>query len=202
MDFISGLPKVGALSVILVIVDRFSKYATFIPLPKACSAEETATMFFRHVVKYWGLPQNTYGGRTKKAHEYVKEWNVNAEIARAYLEKASRRMKKWADQNRRPREFKVGDMVMVKLNKEQMRFLRGRDKRLVRKYEGPIQVIKRIGEVAYKLDRPAWMKCHPVFHVSCLKPYHPDLEDPTRNKSKRQHPLQSTPSDISRLNQP
>ncbi|XP_074297249.1 uncharacterized protein LOC141627954 [Silene latifolia] len=156
MDFISGLPKVGALSVILVIVDRFSKYATFIPLPKACSAEETATMFFRHVVKYWGLPQiaDTYGGRTKKAHEYVKEWNVNAEIARAYLEKASRRMKKWADQNRRPREFKVGDMVMVKLNKEQMRFLRGRDKRLVRKYEGPIQVIKRIGEVAYNLDRP------------------------------------------------
>ncbi|XP_074314964.1 uncharacterized protein LOC141651141 [Silene latifolia] len=128
---------------------------------------------------------DTYGGRTKKAHEYVKEWNVNAEIARAYLEKASRRMKKWADQNRRPREFKVGDMVMVKLNKEQMRFLRGRDKRLVRKYEGPIQVIKRIGEVAYKLDRPAWMKCHPVFHVSCLKPYHPDPEDPTRNKSKR-----------------
>ncbi|XP_074301078.1 uncharacterized protein LOC141632412 [Silene latifolia] len=128
---------------------------------------------------------NSYGGRTKKAHEFAKEWNVNAEIARAYLEKASRRMKKWADENRRPREFKVGDMVMVKLNKEQMRFLRGRDKWLVRKYEGPIQVIKRIGEVAYKLDRPAWMKCHLVFHVRCLKLYHPDPEDPTHNKSKR-----------------
>ncbi|XP_074283925.1 uncharacterized protein LOC141608473 [Silene latifolia] len=185
MDLISGLPKVGALSVILVVVDCFSKYATFIPLPKTCSAEEMATMFFKNVVKYWGLPQNSYGGRTKKAHEFAKEWNVNAEIARAYLEKASRRMKKWADENRRLREFKVGNMVMVKLNKEQMRFLRGRDKRLVRKYEGLIQVIKRIGEVAYKLDRPAWMKCHPVFHVSCLKPYYPDPEDPTRNRSKR-----------------
>ncbi|XP_074266244.1 uncharacterized protein LOC141588715 [Silene latifolia] len=124
-----------------------------------------------------------YGGRTKKTHEYVKEWNVNAEIARAYLEKVSRRMKKWV--NRRPREFKVRDMVMVKLNKEQMRFLRGRDKRLVRKYEGLVQVIKRIGEVAYKLDRLAWMKCHPVFHVSCLKFYHPDPEDLIRNKRKR-----------------
>ncbi|KAK9732445.1 hypothetical protein RND81_04G000900 [Saponaria officinalis] len=52
MDFINGLPKVGELSAIMVIVDRFSKYATFIAMPKACGAEETAVLFFRHVVKY------------------------------------------------------------------------------------------------------------------------------------------------------
>ena len=94
-------------------------------------------------------------------------------------------MKKWADVGRQHREFEVGDMVMVKINPEQMRFLRGRDKRLVRKYEGPVPIMKRIGQAAYKIERPQWMKCHPVFHVSCLKPYHIDDEDPSRNKNKR-----------------
>ena len=40
---------------ISVIIDRFSKYATFIPTRKSCSAEVTAQLFFRHV-KLWGIP--------------------------------------------------------------------------------------------------------------------------------------------------
>ncbi|KAK9664191.1 hypothetical protein RND81_14G024800 [Saponaria officinalis] len=126
-----------------------------------------------------------HGDRSKGANEFIKEWRQNAEIARAYLEKTSHRMKKWADQNRQPREFKANDMVMVKINPEQWRFLRGRDKRLVRKYEGPLKIVKRIGRAAYKLETPDWMTCHPVFHVSYLKPYHPDQEDPRRNKNRR-----------------
>ena len=42
LDFINGLPKIGDFSSILLIIDRFSKYATFIPTTKYCSAEETA----------------------------------------------------------------------------------------------------------------------------------------------------------------
>ena len=52
LDFIANLPKTGEFENILVIVDRFSKYATFIPVPKHCPAEETARLFFRHVMKY------------------------------------------------------------------------------------------------------------------------------------------------------
>ena len=61
LDFITGLPKVG--DVALVVVDRFSKYATFIPAPKYVSAEETAQLFFKHVVKYWGLPKDIVSDR-------------------------------------------------------------------------------------------------------------------------------------------
>ncbi|KAK3019140.1 hypothetical protein RJ639_002871 [Escallonia herrerae] len=42
LDFITGLPKVEDLGTILVVVDRFSKYASFIATPKYCSAEDTA----------------------------------------------------------------------------------------------------------------------------------------------------------------
>lgn len=54
MDFISSPPKVDQFSTIMVVVDKFSIYATFIPLQGA--AEETAVLFFKHIMKYWGLP--------------------------------------------------------------------------------------------------------------------------------------------------
>ena len=41
-DFISGLPKVNGMSSIMVVVDRFSKYAVFIPTP-------------HHVQRMWPL---------------------------------------------------------------------------------------------------------------------------------------------------
>lgn len=63
LDFITGLPKVGDLGTILVVIDRFSKYATFLASPKYVSAEETALLFFKHVVKYWGMPQDIVSDR-------------------------------------------------------------------------------------------------------------------------------------------
>ena len=63
LDFITNLPKTGDLTSILVVVEQFSKYAMFIPAPKQCPAEETARLFFKHVVKYWGVPQNIVSDR-------------------------------------------------------------------------------------------------------------------------------------------
>ena len=57
MDFIIGLPKLEDIGSIIVVVDRFSKYSTFIAAPTDCTAEETARLFLKHVVKYWGLPK-------------------------------------------------------------------------------------------------------------------------------------------------
>ena len=60
-----------------------------------------------------------YEGKNPRAFMFTKEWKKNTEIARAYLEKASKRMKKWADRDRRPLEFKAEDMVLIKLRLEQ-----------------------------------------------------------------------------------
>ena len=57
MDFIIRLPKSEDNDSIIVVVDRFSKYATFIAVLTDCTTEETTTLFLKHVVKYWGLPK-------------------------------------------------------------------------------------------------------------------------------------------------
>jgi hypothetical protein len=46
MHFIEGFPKVGGKSVILTVVDRFSKFAHFIPLSHPYSATTVAKAFF------------------------------------------------------------------------------------------------------------------------------------------------------------
>ena len=63
LDFISALPQVGGCGSILVVVDRFSKYATFIPAPTPCNAEDAAHLFVKNVVKLWGVPENIVSDR-------------------------------------------------------------------------------------------------------------------------------------------
>lgn len=55
MDFIEGLPKVGGKSVILTVVNRFSKYAHFIPLAHPYTAETVAKAFFTSIVRLHGV---------------------------------------------------------------------------------------------------------------------------------------------------
>jgi hypothetical protein len=56
MDFVEGFPKVGGRSVVLTVVDRFSKMAHFIPLSHPYTAMTLARAFFDNVVKLHGLP--------------------------------------------------------------------------------------------------------------------------------------------------
>jgi hypothetical protein len=63
MDFIEGLPKVGGKSVILTIVDRFSKYAHFIPLGHPYMAASVAHAFFDDIVRLHGFPTSIVSDR-------------------------------------------------------------------------------------------------------------------------------------------
>ena len=62
-DFITGLPTVKGNSQILVIVDRFSKMAHFVPLPEKVDAPSMARVFIDQVWKHHGLPESIVSDR-------------------------------------------------------------------------------------------------------------------------------------------
>ncbi|KAI4313152.1 hypothetical protein L6164_026156 [Bauhinia variegata] len=104
-------------------------------------------------------------------------------ITRVCLDKATRKMKKWVDTRCCPLEFKEGDMVLLKLLPNQFKSLWKEYKGLVKRYEGPFPIIKRVGKVTYQLQLPPRLKIHSVVHVSLLKKYNIDEEVPSRNIS-------------------
>lgn len=65
MDFIEGLPKSKSFNCILVVVDKFTKYAHFLPLSHPFTALEVATLFMNNIFKLHGLPQAIVSDRDK-----------------------------------------------------------------------------------------------------------------------------------------
>ncbi|GJU42206.1 putative nucleotidyltransferase, ribonuclease H [Tanacetum coccineum] len=204
---------------IIVVVDLFSKYGTFIAAPPDVTADDTTKLFFKNVIigtdlnfstsfhpqmdgqtkrvnallelylwhyvssnqhdwaKLFDVAQFSYNmqrseatrkspfdlvtgrqplnpntlaasyeGSSPVTYKTMKEWHEQAELTQASLDKAAKKMKKWADEKRRHVEFEVGDQVMVKLLPQQFKSLRKVHKGLIRRYKGPFSVIGRVGK--------------------------------------------------------
>jgi hypothetical protein len=65
MDFIEGLPRSGRYNCILVVVDKFSRFAHFIPLAHPFSAATVASAFMDHVYKLHGSPEQIISDRDR-----------------------------------------------------------------------------------------------------------------------------------------
>jgi hypothetical protein len=275
MDFIEGLPKSEGYSVILVIVDRFTKFAHFVPLRHPYTAKTVAKLVFDQVVSLHGLPKTIVSdrdkvftstfwkelfslmgtlivlssayhpqtdGQTERVNQCLemylrcsvykdpKQWKswlpraqfwynsshhssigcspfyalyghepnlglvptvtdttspsvadtvaelqAQATVLKEQLAQAQNKMKTWADKHRRPQEYQVGERVLLKLQPYAQSSLVNRPfPKLAFKYFGPYSVLERVGKAAYKLELPEDALIHPVFHVSQLKPFHPN----------------------------
>ncbi|KAL6325930.1 hypothetical protein AAG906_038421 [Vitis piasezkii] len=89
MDFIIGLSKLEDYGSIIVVVDRFSKYATFIAAPTDCITEELPRLLFKSeatnkssfelAMRQQPLTPHTlvmgYTGRILAAFKFAKGWH-------------------------------------------------------------------------------------------------------------------------------
>ncbi|XP_030634258.1 receptor-type tyrosine-protein phosphatase gamma [Chanos chanos] len=63
MDFITDLPPSSSYTIILVIVDRFSKMCRLIPLSGLPTAMELAEYVFNQVFRFYGIPEDIVSDR-------------------------------------------------------------------------------------------------------------------------------------------
>ena len=71
MDFVLGLPNTTQkYDFIFVVVDRFSKMAHFVPCSRSTDVSHMAKLFFKEIVKLYGLPIMIVSDRDVKLVRY------------------------------------------------------------------------------------------------------------------------------------
>ncbi|GKE97547.1 putative reverse transcriptase domain-containing protein [Tanacetum coccineum] len=113
---------------------------------------------------------NSYHASIKAApYEALYEQKCRSPIKNRLLTARSRQ-NSYADRRTNPLEFKVGDMVLLKVSpwKGAVRFRK--HEKLSPRNIGPFKILVRVGPVAYTLELLEELKgIHSTFHVSNLK---------------------------------
>ncbi|GKD03436.1 putative reverse transcriptase domain-containing protein, partial [Tanacetum coccineum] len=160
LDFILGLPCTQrAKDSVMVVVDRFSKIAHFVPCSKTFDASQVARLYFAEIVKLQEL------------HRSVQEQII----------RHNKQYKEHADKHRKQVLYREGDLVWIHLRKE--RFPVGHFRKLKPRGDGPFRVLKKINDKAYKIELPGHYNVSATFNIADLSSYKGDSYDEPDSRS-------------------
>ncbi|XP_013751521.1 uncharacterized protein LOC106453866 [Brassica napus] len=175
MDFIERLPTLNAINVILVVIDRLSKFGHVIGLKHPFTSVNVAKSFVQEIVKlHWDPPplHRFEAGYTTnfELQNSLQERNMMLVQLKHNLSRAQDIMKNQADKSRGDVELEVGSMVYLKLRLYRQKSVEKHlFQKLAAKVFGPYKVLENIEKSAYRLELPPEPHIHHVFHISQIK---------------------------------
>jgi len=94
------------------------------------------------------------------------------EKAKAALERAQEKMKKYMDRKRGEVDnYKVGDLMMLSTKDLKYQMVGRRTEKLTERFVGSYKIKKIISLNAVELELPSTVKIHPVVNVSRIQQY-------------------------------
>nr|GEY18221.1 reverse transcriptase domain-containing protein [Tanacetum cinerariifolium] len=131
---------------------------------------------FMDDILIYSKDEKEHGEHLKEFLELLKKEKLYAMFSKCEfwipkrIQAAQDRQKSYADLKRKPIEFEVRDMVMLKVSplKGVVRF--GKQGKLNLRYVGPFKVLTKVGKVTYRMELPQDLnRVHHTFHVSNIK---------------------------------
>nr|GEW09675.1 RNA-directed DNA polymerase [Tanacetum cinerariifolium] len=191
LDFVLGLPRTQrSKDSVMVVIDRFSKMAHFVPCSKTFDASQVARLYFAKIVKLHSVPKTLTSNRDVKFTKVVnhslgnllrnligdnaKQWDIILPQAEfAYNGSVNRTTGK------SPSEVVYGwnpitplDLVHVSEVGQYRRF-----GKLKPRGDGPFRVLKKINDNAYKIELLSHYNVFATFNVADLSPYKGDSDN-------------------------
>ncbi|WJX13331.1 hypothetical protein P8452_03730 [Trifolium repens] len=109
--------------------------------------------------------------------ELVQQTTEKVKMIQEKMKATQSRQKSYHDKKRKDVELQEGDHVFLRVNSTTGVGRALKYKKLTSKFIGPYQILKRVGNVAYKIALPPSLSnLHDVFHVSQLRKY---VSDPS-----------------------
>ncbi|KAK1799626.1 hypothetical protein P4O66_006085, partial [Electrophorus voltai] len=169
VDFVTDLPVSEGNTVILSVVDWFSKMVQFIVLVALPTVLEMAELLFRQIFRQFGLPVDIDLDRSPQftsrvwrellaEHHEETQQNLRRAIV-AYKRKADRR------RGETP-QYEIEQKVWVSTKDGRA----GTTGKLEARYEGPYSITGRVNEVTYRVGLTGSSQASWAFHISLLNP--------------------------------
>lgn len=103
----------------------------------------------------------------KSVLEYVSQMQERIRtvlpLVKEHLQKAQEAQRRVYNRAAKIRNFQVGDRVAVLIPTVESKFLA--------RWQGPFEVVEKVGEVNYKIHQPGKRKPYQIYHVNLLKPW-------------------------------
>jgi len=123
-------------------------------------------------------------GKYERAKKFVTKMKEIQKEAKAVLEKAQEKIKKYIDRKRAEvNEYKVGDLVMLSIKDLKYQMARRRTEKLIERFVGPYKIKQIVSLNAVELELSSTVKIHSVVNVSRIQRYVGKVEGQRKEQS-------------------